>query len=316
MQQTYWNAPADVLQDCGAELYGDFDNANPEAVNRLHQVLQRPVHQSTGHADQPQPISLDTPSANSLNQGSSNPAANAMQNRSLQPIQSMIPTGCNMPSPPEPHTSKFVELCVNTGKLHKSLGEIDITHVNCDRDLFALTKSRYDEVRGHRSRFFLLEPTAVEWVQFSLEERHRVGILLRPNAVPPKAEVVGLHYEYAPCPLDTLPPIPDNVFLHHFANPGDHRRPIWLHRLPKKVNNSILGSSEELVTGWGVHIIEGPNWLAVWKVAFCIVFASGLFGILWSVYRSDVSGAFGVASWMTSVLTLLMMVCFSKWSRE
>lgn len=217
---------------------------------------------------------------------------------------------------PDPHTRKFLELCVNTGKFHKSLGEIDITNVNCDRDLFTLTKQRYAEVRGHRSRFFLLEPTAVEWVQFSLEERHRVGILLRPKAVPPENEVVSKHYEYAPCPLDALPPIPDNIFLHHLTNPGPHRRPVWLRRLPKKVNDSILGSHDELVTGWGVHIIEGPNWLAVWQVAFCIVSTSGVFGITWSIYRSDVSGAFGVASWMTSVFTILMMVCFSKWSGE
>jgi len=309
-------ATANLIQECGDELYGDFENGNPEAVNNLHTMLQNQGHQSTQQPNQPQTASLGSLAAASTNPAAPNPGFNATQHTNPTPIRSMIPAGCNMPPSPEPYTRKFLELCVNTGKFHKSLGEIDITNINCDRDLFTLTKQRYEQVRGHRSRFFLLEPTAVEWVHFSLEERHRVGILLRPKAVPPENEVVSKHYEYAPCPLDALPPIPDNVFLHHLTNPGPHRRPVWLRRLPKKVNDSILGLNEELVTGWGVHIIEGPNWLAVWQVALCIVFTSGLFGILWSVLRSDVSGAFGVASWITSVLTILMMVCFSKWSRE
>ncbi|MCJ1286052.1 hypothetical protein MMC26_005394 [Xylographa opegraphella] len=181
---------------------------------------------------------------------------------------------------PEPGIPKFVEVCVNTGKWHRSLGEVNITDVNCDRDLFALIKQRYDEVRGHRTKLFFLEPVKVEWVQFSLEERHQVGIMLHPMAVPPKNEVDNQNYDNAPCPLEPLPPIPDNVFMHHLHNPGLHRRPIWLRRLPKKMNHSLLNSNEELVTGWGLHIIEGPKWKAIWTVAICLLFISGVVSTL------------------------------------
>ncbi|MCJ1251064.1 hypothetical protein MMC30_008295 [Trapelia coarctata] len=253
--------------ECGDELYGDFENTNPEAVNNLHMILQNPGLQSPQQPGQPQTASLGS-SAASTNQAAANPGINSIRNPRPAPIGSMIPTGCNMPPSPEPYTRKFLELCVNTGKFHKSLGEIDITNINCDRDLFTLTKQRYEEVRGHRSRFFLLEPTAVEWVHFSLEERHSVGILLRPNAVPPKNEVVSKHYEYAPCPLDALPPIPDNIFLHHLTNPGPHRSPVWLRRLPKKVNDSILGLEPRVGNRMGRTYHRRP------KLACCM--ASGV----------------------------------------
>ena len=217
---------------------------------------------------------------------------------------------------PEPRIPQFLEICVNTGKWHKSLGEIDITHVSCDRELFTLIKQRYEEVRGHRTKFFFLEPARVEWVQFSLEERHRVGILLKPMAVPPKDEVDIHNYEYDPCPLKPLPPIPDNIFMHHLNDPGSHRRPLWLPRLPKKMKTSLLTSNEELVTGWGLHIIEGPNWVAIWTAGFCVTCLSGVVSMLWSIIRNDVSGGFGIGSWLVSVSTLAMMAYFSKWSQE
>ncbi|MCJ1390207.1 hypothetical protein MMC18_003065 [Xylographa bjoerkii] len=179
-----------------------------------------------------------------------------------------------------------------------------------------MTKQRYDEVRGYRAKLFFLEPARVEWVQFSLEDRHRVGIMLHPMAVPPKHEVDNHNYEYTPVPLEPLPPIPNNVFMHHLIDPGPHRRPVWLHRLPKKLNHSLLNSSDELVIGWGLHIIEGPNWVAICAAGFCITFLSGAFSTLWSILRSDVSGGFGIGSWLVSALTLAMMACFSKWSQE
>ena len=279
--------------------------------------MQSPGNSATGQSSHhQQSVNLTALPAAHLGQNASLTPGQGWQTQVSHRLQKTAPTACSIQPPPGPRIRKYLELCVNTGKFHKSLGEIDITLVNCDRDLFALTKQRYNEVRGHRIKFSLLEPVAIEWVQFSLEEQHRVGILLHPLAVPPKNEVDSNHYEYNPCPLEPLPPIPDNIFLHHLNDPGPHRRPIWLQRLPKKVNDSLLRSGNGLVTGWGVHIIEGPNWLAVWIVGFCIVFSSGLFAVAWSVWRGDVSAGFGVAGWMASVLTMTIMVCFSKWSRE
>ena len=163
-----------------------------------------------------------------------------------------------------------------------------------------------------RNKALLLAPVSVEWVHFSLQDGHSVGILKRPMEIPPEDQVQDNVYMYDPCPLDLLPPVPDNTFMHLLENPGPHKRALWLHRLPKKVNASILSSTDDLIVGWGIHIIEGTNWLMVSIVAFLVMVLSGVFGILWSVYRSDVSGGFGVAAWMTGILTSMIMVYFNK----
>ncbi|MCJ1438964.1 hypothetical protein MMC27_008354 [Xylographa pallens] len=301
--------------ECGERIYGDFEDTHSDALDALTIHLQNPGQDITDQHTYQGPVDPNTTTSNHPNQGLYR-INNDSQTQQRARLQKPTHIPCTRPPPPEPCTPKFLEVCINTGKWHRSLGEIDITRVSCDRELFALIKQRYDEVRGHRSKLFFLEPAKVEWVQFSLEERHRVGIMLHPMAVPPKGEVDNHHYDYEPCPLEPLPPIPDNVFMHYLNDPGPHRRPTWLRRLPKKMNYSLLNASEELVTGWGLHIIEGPNWVAIWTAAFCVTFVSGVFSTLWSILRNDVSGGFGIGSWLVSALTLGIMAYFSKWSQE
>ncbi|MCJ1290595.1 hypothetical protein MMC34_002135 [Xylographa carneopallida] len=279
-------------------------------------MLHNPRQDAAEQTTQQQPIASHLASSTSPSNNSGQISKTARRSQRSELAKEAVNVVCNVALPPEPRIPKFVEVCVNTGKWHRSLGEINITDVYCDSDLFALIKQRYDEVRGHWTKFLFLEPAKVELVQYSLEERYQVGIMLHPMAVPPKDEVDKHNYEYAPCPLKPLPPVPDNVFMHLLNNPGPHRRPIWLHRLPKKMNHSLLNSGDELLTRWGLHIIEGPNWAAIWTAAFCLTFASGLFSILWFVFRNDVSGDFGIGSWLVSASTLGMMIYFSKWSQE
>ncbi|MCJ1473586.1 hypothetical protein MMC13_002237 [Lambiella insularis] len=299
--------------DCGKLLYGDFDNTVPEALNNLAIRLQNPGPDLMQQSNQQQSLDLNASPVAHISQSTETTSGHPRANQGPRRLQKSLPTACTMPPSPEPRSLKFVELYVNTGKWKKSLGEIDVTHVNCDGDLFALIRERYEAVRGFRTRFFLLEPAAVQWVQFSLENRYSVGILDKPMAVPPQSEVDGRRYEFHRGPL---PPVPDNVFLHYLTEPGHHRRPKWLKRIPLKVNNSLVMHSDEEVIGWGVHIIEGPNWLALSLTTFCIMFAIVLFAILWSRCRSDISEAFTVAGSMTALLTAAIMVCLSKWSQE
>jgi len=77
--------------------------------------------------------------------------------------------------------------------------------------------------------------------------------------------------------------MPANLFLHFLRHPrGDsrdgHLGDTWLQRLPKKLNAGILdevrrstrnpganaqlaqeSEEDDIVFGWGVHILEGPN---------------------------------------------------------
>ena len=64
-------------------------------------------------------------------------------------------------------TSKYLEMCVNSGEFSKSLGEIEMSQVQSDGCLFRQIKSQYLRLRGYRAKHFLLKPTAVQFVQVS-----------------------------------------------------------------------------------------------------------------------------------------------------
>jgi membrane-bound metal-dependent hydrolase YbcI (DUF457 family) len=61
-------------------------------------------------------------------------------------------------------------------------------------------------------------------------------------------------------------------------------------------------------TGWGLHFIEGLNSSLAVTVMFSVSLILGIvFPICWSIWRKGVHGAFGVASYVTSVITLAVM---------
>lgn len=62
----------------------------------------------------------------------------------------------------------FLELCVNTGEFTISLGEINITDVKGDIELFAKIRRRYRELRGTGWRRMLLKPVDVHFVRVSI----------------------------------------------------------------------------------------------------------------------------------------------------
>jgi hypothetical protein len=67
-------------------------------------------------------------------------------------------------------TPNFLELCVNTGEHLKELGEIDLTYAKCDGNLFGVVQERYRQIRGYRSKFWLLKPAAVSFVRVGCRE--------------------------------------------------------------------------------------------------------------------------------------------------
>ncbi|KAL9118045.1 MAG: hypothetical protein Q9187_005412 [Circinaria calcarea] len=211
---------------------------------------------------------------------------------------------------------KFLELCVNTGEFTKSLGEIEISQVRSDGNLFREIKSQYLRLRGYRAKHFLLKPVAVQFVQFSLEERHQVGILDFPLALPPETEVIAKRYEYDPCPLRPPPPIPSHIFLHYLNSSREHPRSLWLDRLPKKLTESIKQSTDPLPIGWGIHIIEGPNRRAMFWITVLIVLLSIIVSTTWTAVKGDIQGGFGLGAWIVSVPGVLMMAFFFKWSED
>jgi hypothetical protein len=86
-------------------------------------------------------------------------------------------------------------------------------------------------------------------------------------------------------------------------------------RFPKKIREPCQFTWDDSQTanlGWGLHIVESLNVaLLVW-IAFAFTAVAGLvFGISWTVMKDDVSGAYTVASYITALMTLLLMAVMS-----
>jgi hypothetical protein len=108
------------LQGCGVNLYGDFRNSDPVAVQKLEALLNQ------------EPVLSD--SVGALSQA----------------------------------PQKYFELIVNTGEYSTTLGEIDISSICSDGELFRRIRERYLEIRGYRARkVFLIKPVSFSFVKVS-----------------------------------------------------------------------------------------------------------------------------------------------------
>lgn len=147
-----------------------------------------------------------------------------------------------------------------------------------------------------------------------MEQRGCVGILQKPLAVPPIEEVYLKRWIYNPCPLDGDPPIPEHLFLHYLSCTQRSRALFWMPRIPRKLNTSILTEGiASAAIGWGVNIDEGPNYHAIFSVNFLGLVISGIFAIVWSVYKHDFQGAFGFAGWFIAILNTFMLALMYRW---
>jgi hypothetical protein len=85
----------------------------------------------------------------------------------------------------------------------------------------------------------------------------------------------------------------------------------YFKRLPKKKKEPcrfVRGDSPTSNVGWGIHVVETLNISLVVWILFGLTAISGLvFGISWTLLRDDISGAFTVASYVTALITLLLM---------
>ena len=89
----------------------------------------------------------------------------------------------SQPGPPVITQPKYLELCINHGKLERRLGEVDVSNINSDGQLFRQIKRTYDTVRGYRSKWFLLEPTSIQFVKVSTGSVVRAGYNTNDNLI-------------------------------------------------------------------------------------------------------------------------------------
>jgi len=120
-------------------------------------------------------------------------------------------------------------------------------------------------------------------------------------------------YDFVPPPpLKKCPPIGAAHMMHLFTScsAAPLKTSLYLRHIPKRRDKALSFRSDliEGNTGWGLHFVEVLNSSLAVTVMFSISVILGIvFAICWSIWRKDVQGAFGVASYVTSVITLAVM---------
>lgn len=136
-------------------------------------------------------------------------------------------------------------------------------------------------------------------------------------ALPPKPEVDAKRYIYSPCPPDHEPPISNELFLHYsFSCICSSPNLVWVPRIPRKLDISILASQNPTSFGWGVHIDEGPDIFRIAWLNFVFFGLSIVTGVSWAIARSDLLGAIGLAIWFCMSSNVLVAFFIMKWKHE
>ncbi|KAF4447192.1 HET-like protein [Fusarium austroafricanum] len=314
---------------CGHSLAGNFSNSDPTALealeNRLRRLSNSDAQESSDQASEPSaPVSHATQAVSS----STSPEFSRLPSRREEHMASeniQVSSRRNVrPSDTSqrPRIPKFLELCVAVGRHSVRLGEINISSVTTDGQLFTKIWESYCEIRTSSFmsviKGWCFKPSDISFVHFGVIGRHRVGIFGKPMEIPPPQEVDGGRYHYHECPMQPLPPMPGNIFLHYLEvakkangcqdNHESHAENVFLSRLPKKVGCSIFTSNTNITSsiayGWGVHIVERPSaWaksmLGMISALVCII----IFAMTWSC--AGFGTAVGIGQYVGAVLALV-----------
>jgi hypothetical protein len=104
-------------------------------------------------------------------------------------------------------------------------------------------------------------------------------------------------------PLHTWPPILSVELMHMLTSPQciNADKTFVLQQLPKRTEGELRGSIGRPAEGWGIHFEEGWDFDVLIGIVLAIfLVGSLLFAVLWSHFKLDVQGAFGVSSYMVT----------------
>lgn len=153
-------------------LYEDYATMDPRVIERLSALLDKASSTTIECSATQNASTVQSPSTRGVSIGSvSSQTSSNSENSSTEsePVCQGCPgQRCNYCA--KRLSKKFLALCVNTGRFHNTLGEIDVTNICRDNETFRMIKDRYLEVRGFRARaqrLFLFQPNRVHFVKVS-----------------------------------------------------------------------------------------------------------------------------------------------------
>ncbi|KAL9617803.1 MAG: hypothetical protein Q9160_007408, partial [Pyrenula sp. 1 TL-2023] len=227
---------------------------------------------------------------------------------------------------------RFLLTCFDTA-LTSNLVQIDLTSIQNDEYMFNLIRNEYigQEQRStslmSRVGLWMQKRTRVgnawpfnaslttvhglEFVSFFLvpaRETTKPWNFLSPS-LPPEDEVRHQKYHYVPCPLGFKIASLEHAMLHSLLKPGPHLDSFWLNLFPKKlkaplsyVPNSTLNSN----LAWGIRIRRGLNWVILLWLLVLVVTTIGAGAVAYSILLQDPSGAFSIAGYTVTTVTLIV----------
>jgi hypothetical protein len=112
---------------------------------------------------------------------------------------------------------------------------------------------------------------------------------------------------------ETYPPIGTGKLMHLWNTPGhlDGNGQTCLSRFPKKKRERLYVSpSGDTAEGWGIHLVEGANWVVISVLIVAIALLGSLvFGVSFAVLHHDIQSSFAIASYVISFAALSIGGC-------
>ncbi|KAK6601362.1 hypothetical protein H4I96_06703 [Botrytis cinerea] len=177
-----------------------------------------------------------------------------------------------------------------------------------DKTFFRTLKHAYDEEKTWKD-WAVLKLRRIEFMGFEACPDDYVDHI-KPNDLPPTTN----EYDFAPPPPPKMvPPIGPEHMLHLFQDcpsVSDVNSNFYLQRIPRRKIEPIAFNANSLSEnlGWGLHFVEGLNTSLAVTVMFILSSVLGIiFALCWTILEKDIQGAFGVAAYITSVMTLAVM---------
>lgn len=162
-------------------LYGDFDKTNYQAVRELAKSLKTlssikssdtSISQSCGtppalEAQVSTPVRFPASDTGATSNSSRNFSSN-LNSRPEGPMDSLTKTPIpNLQDQCPTLRKTFFEVCVNSGEHAVRLGEIDITSVRSDAELFSKIWTTYDSMKRNWPKKILVKPRGIHFVYVS-----------------------------------------------------------------------------------------------------------------------------------------------------
>jgi len=96
---------------------------------------------------------------------------------------------------------------------------------------------------------------------------------------------------------------------------------IWISRLPKRMRERLVekrlhSPPLEYVPGWGVYIIEGPNWKGISRLGAVILTGSVVVSVVYTSVKRDVSSGFAIGAFIATTWMAWLTAFYYQWQEE